>query len=77
MAELNGKKIVFSPHIHIEEPRPLIITFQGEREFTMSRETLSSMFDAIYYSYDKENWTEWDGSSDLTSQNNVIYILCE
>lgn len=77
MAELNGKKIVFSPHIHIEEPRPLIITFNGEREFTLSRETLSSLFGAVYYSYDKENWTEWDGSSTLTSQNNVIYILCD
>lgn len=77
MAEFNGKKIIFSPHVHITEPRPLLITYQGERKFTLSKETVSSPFNTIYYSYDKTNWTVWSGSTDLTSQNGVIYILCE
>lgn len=59
------------------EPRPVIIKYQGEREFTLSKETITSSFNAIYYSYDKTNWTEWTGSDTLTSQNNVIYILCD
>lgn len=77
MAELNGKKIVFSPHIHVTEPRPVIIKYQGERAFTLTKETISSPFDTVYYSYDKSTWTEWTGSTTLTSRNNVIYILCE
>ena len=77
MAELNGKKIVFSPHVHVTEPRPVIIKYQGEKQFTLSKETISSPFNALYYSYDKTNWTLWSGSTTLTSQNNVIYILCE
>lgn len=56
---------------------PIIFKFVGQSSFTLSQETLNSFEGTISYSYDKENWTEWDGQTTLSSINNLIYIKAE
>ncbi len=77
MAQFRGKKVIFSPQIHLYERPSVIIHFRGQSPFTLSKDALSTLSDTLYYSYDKETWYEWDGESTLSSVDNSIYIYCE
>lgn len=52
------------------------LTFSSPSEFTLATGTATKTWDGkLYYSTDTATWTEWDGTTTLSSANGKLYLL--